>query len=86
MSKLFSTHPPTGARIRKVENTITTILPPADRYVETTSEFNRVRALLARIQNDNPAPDHNRPSLRRKTRPPDPHDDDSLPAHAPEEP
>jgi predicted Zn-dependent protease len=86
MSKLFSTHPPTGARIRKVENTITTILPPADRYVETTSEFNRVRALLARIQNDNPAPDHNRPSLRRKTRAPDPHDDDTLPAPAPEDP
>src|SRR5262249_25217280 len=37
MSKLFSTHPPTGNRIAKVEDAITTVLPPKDQYVETTS-------------------------------------------------
>jgi predicted Zn-dependent protease len=71
MSNLFSTHPPTGVRIRKVEDTITTILPPAEQYVETTSEFDRVKALLAKVQNDRP-PNGNRPSLRRKTHTPDP--------------
>src|SRR5205807_4359975 len=40
VSTLFSSHPATGDRIKKVQETVTTILPPADQYVETTSEFN----------------------------------------------
>ena len=84
VSKLFSTHPTTGARIRKVEDTITTILPAADRYVVTTSEFDRVKKLLAKVQNERPAEDADRPTLRRRTRAPIPDDDadnsDSTPA------
>src|SRR5207253_86995 len=79
MSNLFSTHPPTGDRIHKVENTITNILPPADQYVETTSEFDRVKTLLAKVENDRVPEDNNRPTLRRRTHTPDPIDDDSLP-------
>jgi predicted Zn-dependent protease len=78
VSTLFSTHPPTGDRIRKVEETITTVLPPAQQYVETTSEFDRVKSLLARIQNTRPPEDKNRPSLRRRT--PAPNPDDTGPA------
>jgi predicted Zn-dependent protease len=77
MSSLFSTHPPTGDRIRKVENTITTILPPADQYVETTSEFDRVKTYLAKVQRERPPEDSNRPTLRRRTHKPVPDDDDN---------
>jgi len=79
MSNLFSTHPPTGDRIRRVENTITTVLPPADQYVETTSEFDRVKTYLAKVQRDHPPENSNRPTLRRRTHKPEPDDDDNFP-------
>ncbi len=80
ISRLFSTHPPTGNRIQKVEEAITTVLPPKDQYVETTSEFDRVKVSLAKIQSYRPADDPSRPSLHRRTRPPDLDPDDNAPA------
>jgi predicted Zn-dependent protease len=77
ISKMFSTHPATGDRIQKVEDTIATVLPPADMYVETTSEFDIVKARLAGSQNQKADEDDNRPSLRRRSRPPDPDEDDN---------
>jgi predicted Zn-dependent protease len=82
ISRLFSTHPPTGSRIRKVEETITVILPPKDRYVETTSEFDRVKMYLAKIENKRSQDEVNQPALRRKNQtsdsdnPPPPTPDD----------
>src|SRR5262249_23722199 len=76
VSKLFSTHPATGDRIKKVENAITTVLPPKEAYVETTSEFDRVKTLVAKVQSVRPADDPTRPSLRRKTRTPNSNDGD----------
>jgi predicted Zn-dependent protease len=79
ISRLFSTHPPTGNRIAKVEDAITTVLPPKDQYVETTSEFDRVKTFLAKIESFRPVDAPNRPSLHRKSRTADP-DDNAPPA------
>jgi predicted Zn-dependent protease len=85
MSKLFSTHPPTGDRIKKVEEAITGVLPPKEEYVETTSEFDRVRTYLAKMENHHAAEDSTRPTLRRKSPAPDP-DAGSDPSSPPDDP
>src|SRR6266566_392989 len=72
VSKMFSTHPPTGDRIELTKKNIEQILPDKDQYVVTTSEFNRVKMQLAQIENRKPSPEEaNKPSLRRKTQRPD---------------
>ena len=70
MASLFSTHPATGNRIRIVEETIATVLPPAVQYVESTSDFNTVKSRLAKVQNRYKPDEENRPTLRRSTVPP----------------
>lgn len=68
LSKAFSDHPATPDRIAAVENEIATILPPEPQYLVTTSEFDQVKARLARIQNKrglNDRKNGNRPTLRR---------------------
>src|SRR5499433_3853814 len=80
VSKMFSTHPPTGDRIEMSKKNIELILPDKDQYVVTTSEFNQVKGLLAQLENRRPSPEEaNKPSLKRKTPRPDPNskDDDS---------
>jgi predicted Zn-dependent protease len=68
MNKLFSTHPPTGERIELEKEHIEEILPDREQYVVTTSEFNKVKAHLAELENHRPADtESNRPSLRRRT-------------------
>ena len=72
VSKMFSTHPPTGDRIAMSKKNIELILPDKDQYVVTTSEFNQVKALLAQIENRRTsAEEANKPSLRRRTQQPD---------------
>jgi predicted Zn-dependent protease len=51
VSKLFSTHPMTGDRIRAAQKTIQQELKPAPRYVVDTSEFHDVRARLVMLGN-----------------------------------
>src|SRR5262249_36856934 len=80
VSKLFSTHPPTGDRIENAKKNIEAILPDKEQYVVTTSEFNQVKMHLAQLENRRPSQEEaNKPSLRRKTQRPDPNapDDDS---------
>ncbi len=68
MAKVFSTHPPTDARIRAAQKNIQEYLKAKPEYVVTTSEFNDVKARLMAMHNkrkiDNPA-DANKPTLRR---------------------
>ena len=68
ISKAFSDHPGTPDRIDNVENEIATILPARPEYMVTTSEFDIVKARLARIQNKrglNDKKNGNKPTLRR---------------------
>src|SRR5262245_37998528 len=71
ISKMFSTHPPTGDRIEASKKNIELILPDKDQYVVTTSEFNQVKGQLAQLQNNRPPEEANKPSLRRRTQRPD---------------
>lgn len=67
VSKMFSTHPPTGERIEMDKKNIELILPSREQYVVTTSEFNRVKTQLAQLENRRPSQEEsNKPSLRRR--------------------
>src|SRR5947208_4039838 len=77
VSKMFSTHPPTGERIEMSKKNIEIVLPDKEQYVVTTSEFNKVKTLLAQLENRRPSQEEaNKPSLRRKTQRPDVNGDD----------
>jgi len=68
ISKAFSSHPQTPDRIEATQKEIATILPPRAEYVVTTSEFDDVKARLARIENKRKLNDggkSNAPTLRR---------------------
>jgi beta-barrel assembly-enhancing protease len=67
-AKAFATHPQTPDRIEKSQEEIAKILPPRDQYIETTSEFNEVKARLAALENRHKVDDSNnpnKPTLRR---------------------
>ena len=68
LAKAFSDHPQTPDRIANSEDEIATILPARPDYVVTTSEFDDVKARLARIENKRKINDKNggnKPTLRR---------------------
>src|ERR1044071_1794564 len=68
MAKVFTDHPQTPDRITKSQEEIATILPAKDQYIETTSEFNDMKARLSAIENRHKVDDANnpnKPSLRR---------------------
>jgi predicted Zn-dependent protease len=69
LSKVFSTHPMTDARIKAAQTEIGTFKSKQE-YVVTTSEFNDVRARLAMMHNHRLVDknlDPSRPTLRRNT-------------------
>ena len=67
LSKALSTHPQTPDRIANTQKEIASVLPARDQYIETTSEFNDVKARLAAIENRHKVDDGNpnKPTLRR---------------------
>ena len=68
VAKAFSDHPQTPERILHSQEEIARILPARDDYLVTTSEFDDVKARLARIENKRRLTDTKgitRPSLRR---------------------
>ena len=68
VSKAFSDHPQTPDRILHSQEEIARILPPRDEYTVTTSEFDDIKARLARIENKRRLTDNKggqKPSLRK---------------------
>ncbi len=67
VAKVFSDHPQTPDRILHSQEEIAHILPPRDQYTVTTSEFNEVKARLARIENKRRLTDNKnkKPTLRK---------------------
>jgi predicted Zn-dependent protease len=68
LAKAFSTHPQIPDRIEASQKEIETILPARPQYIETTSEFDEVKARLAQIENRRKMTDqkdNSKPSLRR---------------------
>jgi predicted Zn-dependent protease len=68
LAKVFADHPQTPDRINRSEDEIATIMPAKPDYVVTTSEFDDVKARLARLENKrkiNDPKNGNKPTLRR---------------------
>jgi predicted Zn-dependent protease len=67
VAKAFSTHPQTPDRIQHTQEEIARILPARDEYLVTTSEFDDVKARLARIENRRKLIEakNGKPTLRR---------------------
>jgi hypothetical protein len=68
LAKVFADHPQTPDRIIHSEEEIATILPARPDYVVTTSEFDDIKARLARLENKRKitnGKDGNKPTLRR---------------------
>jgi beta-barrel assembly-enhancing protease len=71
LSKAFASHPQPPDRIQSSQREIATILPARDQYIETTSEFNDIKARLAAIENRHKVDDANapnKPTLRRTSK------------------
>lgn len=68
VSRAFANHPQTPDRIQASQEEIAHILPPKPEYLVTTSEFDDVKARLARIENKRKLTDPKnagKPTLRR---------------------
>ena len=70
LAKAFDTHPQTPDRLEKTQHEINTLLPAEPQYKLDTSEFEDIKARLARLENRHKVNDQkegNRPTLRRAT-------------------
>ena len=70
ISKVFSSHPPTGNRIKNSQKNIQKYLEAKPEYVVTTSEFNDIKSRLMAMHGKRTVDDEeetNRPTLRKKS-------------------
>jgi predicted Zn-dependent protease len=69
VSKAFSTHPQTPARIERAQDEIRKLLPSKEAYVVTTSDFDSNKGRLQGIENKRTVEEakSDRPTLKRKT-------------------
>jgi predicted Zn-dependent protease len=76
-SRAFETHPPTPDRVEKSQEEIEKLLPSRPTYKVNTSEFDEVKARLAKIENRRKLDDRKdgSPELRRASQPSDSDDD-----------
>ena len=66
-ASLFSTRPQTASRVTKTKDNIVNFLPPRERYLLTTSEFDSVKALLEQMEDKRTASGKdNGPTLRQR--------------------
>ncbi len=72
LAKAFESHPQTPDRIEKSQEEISTLLPPEPQYKLDSSEFEDVKARLAKIENRHKIvnDEEGKPSLRRTTNSP----------------
>jgi predicted Zn-dependent protease len=66
LAKAFTTHPMNGDRIKRAQKAISTMLPPRQQYIVDTSEFEEVKAHLARMLDAHHPYDNGRPVLKRR--------------------
>jgi len=79
MSKLFTSHPATSDRARRIQKRIDELLPNRPEYVVNTSEFERVKEQVAQLHMGRKGEqDPDRPALRRK-----PGDEGTIPVEEP---
>jgi len=64
VNSLFASHPPTPDRVELEKKNIELILPDREQYIVTTSEFDKVKARLAQLDNRKPT-ERQGPSLQR---------------------
>jgi hypothetical protein len=88
VAKAFSNHPQTPDRIAHTQEEIAKILPARDEYLVTTSEFDDVKARLARIENKRKLmdPKSGKPTLRRASTTTDPSADPNAPQNGDDRP
>jgi len=88
VAKAFSNHPQTPDRIEHTQEEIAKILPARDEYLVTTSEFDDVKARLARIENKRKLmePKNGKPTLRRASTSGDPSADPNAPQNGDDRP
>ncbi len=77
LSRTFDSHPQTPDRVEKSQEEIEKLLPPQPSYKVDTSEFQDVKARLAKIENRRKLDDRKEgsPELRRASAPSDSDDD-----------